>query len=57
MPSDLIPDSNQELSVHIKISSINHLPKVKTMENFELPLKAEKEESFLKEDDAHDFSF
>lgn len=56
MSSDLTPDSNQELSVHIKISPINHLPKVKTIENFELPLKAEKEESFLKDDDTHDLS-
>ena len=56
MSSDLTPGSNQELSVHIKISSINHLPKIKTMENFELPLKAEEEESFLKEDNTHDFS-
>ena len=56
MLSNLTPDPNQELSVHIKTVPINHLPKVKTIENFEIPLKSEEKESFLEEDDAHDFS-
>ena len=56
MSSNLTPKSNQELSVHIKISPMNHLPKIKTVENFEIPLKSEEKESFLEENDAHDFS-